>query len=177
MNLFGKDGDFDAFERSIEKTLESCPMRICADCPITGISSFGRSATANWRRSFRTHFRAPSHSLGCTLGWYALPRWGRKYFTILNTNENKRYQEQGMWIMRHGRGNPDTELCQSLNHRATSRLYPLRWTPLRCVRSVVAENATIIGLPSRSRGFRVGLVPRHGYELLSTVIDASKNCR
>ena len=32
--------------------------------------------------------------------------------------------EHGMWIMRHGRGNPDTELCRSLTHRATSRLYP-----------------------------------------------------
>jgi len=32
--------------------------------------------------------------------------------------------EHGMWIMRHRRGNPDTELCRSLTHRATSRLYP-----------------------------------------------------
>ncbi len=32
MNLFAKDGDYEAFERSIEKTLESCPMRICAYC-------------------------------------------------------------------------------------------------------------------------------------------------
>ena len=32
--------------------------------------------------------------------------------------------EHGMWIMRHERGNHDTELCQSLPHRATSRLYP-----------------------------------------------------
>jgi hypothetical protein len=31
--------------------------------------------------------------------------------------------EYGMWIMRHRRGNPDTELCRSLTHRATSRLY------------------------------------------------------
>jgi hypothetical protein len=31
--------------------------------------------------------------------------------------------EHGMWIMRHRRGNPDTDLCQSLPHRATSRLY------------------------------------------------------
>ena len=31
--------------------------------------------------------------------------------------------EHGMWIMRHRRGNPDTELCRSLTHRATSRLY------------------------------------------------------
>jgi len=30
--LFLKDGDFAAFERSIEKTLESRPMRICAYC-------------------------------------------------------------------------------------------------------------------------------------------------
>jgi len=32
MNLFKKEGDFDAFERCIEKTRKSCPMRICAYC-------------------------------------------------------------------------------------------------------------------------------------------------
>ncbi len=32
MNLFKKAGDVDAFERYVEKTLESCPMRICASC-------------------------------------------------------------------------------------------------------------------------------------------------
>ena len=32
MNLFKKAGDFGAFERYVEKTLESCPMRICAYC-------------------------------------------------------------------------------------------------------------------------------------------------
>ena len=32
MRLFTKDGDFEAFERMIEKTLESRPMRICAYC-------------------------------------------------------------------------------------------------------------------------------------------------
>jgi putative transposase len=32
MRLFSKEGDYEAFERSIEKTLESCPMRICAYC-------------------------------------------------------------------------------------------------------------------------------------------------
>ena len=32
MRLFLKDKDFEAFERIIEKTLESCPMRICAYC-------------------------------------------------------------------------------------------------------------------------------------------------
>lgn len=32
MNLFAKDGDYEAFERSIEKTLKSCSMRICAYC-------------------------------------------------------------------------------------------------------------------------------------------------
>ncbi len=32
--------------------------------------------------------------------------------------------EHGMRIMRHSRGNPDTELFRSLPHRATSRLYP-----------------------------------------------------
>jgi putative transposase len=30
MRLFQKDGDFEAFERSIERTLETCPMRILA---------------------------------------------------------------------------------------------------------------------------------------------------
>lgn len=32
MRLFLKAADFAAFERTIEKTLESCPMRICAYC-------------------------------------------------------------------------------------------------------------------------------------------------
>jgi hypothetical protein len=31
--------------------------------------------------------------------------------------------EHGMRLLRHRRGNPDTELCRSLPHRATSRLY------------------------------------------------------
>jgi len=30
MRLFGKDRDFEAFEEIIEKTLQSCPMRICS---------------------------------------------------------------------------------------------------------------------------------------------------
>jgi hypothetical protein len=32
MRVFLKDADFEAFERTIEKTLESLPMRICAYC-------------------------------------------------------------------------------------------------------------------------------------------------
>jgi putative transposase len=32
MELFGKQGDFEAFERIVEKTLQTCPMRICAYC-------------------------------------------------------------------------------------------------------------------------------------------------
>jgi len=32
MRLFLKPADFEAFERMIEKTLKSCPMRICAYC-------------------------------------------------------------------------------------------------------------------------------------------------
>jgi putative transposase len=32
MRLFLKEADFEAFERNIEKTLESRPMRICAYC-------------------------------------------------------------------------------------------------------------------------------------------------
>jgi putative transposase len=32
MRLFLQDADFQAFERIVEKTLESCPMRICAYC-------------------------------------------------------------------------------------------------------------------------------------------------
>ena len=34
-----------------------------------------------------------------------------------------------------------------------------------------------VALPSRSRGFRLDLVPRHGHVLLSAVIDGNKNCR
>ena len=30
------------------------------------------------RRSFRTHSHAPCESQGFTLGWYALPRWGKR---------------------------------------------------------------------------------------------------
>src|SRR3989304_7788020 len=33
-----------------------------------------------------------------------------------------------MRLLRHKRGNPDTGLCRSLNHRATSRLYCLAGT-------------------------------------------------
>ena len=32
MRLFAKDADFQAFEQMIEKTLDSCPMRLCAYC-------------------------------------------------------------------------------------------------------------------------------------------------
>jgi putative transposase len=32
MRLFLKDADMEAFERTIERTPESCPMRICAYC-------------------------------------------------------------------------------------------------------------------------------------------------
>ena len=32
MKLFSKEADFEAFERCIQRTLESCPMRICAYC-------------------------------------------------------------------------------------------------------------------------------------------------
>ena len=31
--------------------------------------------------------------------------------------------EYGMRLLRHEGGNPDTDLCRSLSHRATSRLY------------------------------------------------------
>jgi hypothetical protein len=30
--LFDKDQNFLAFERVIEETLRTCPMRLCADC-------------------------------------------------------------------------------------------------------------------------------------------------
>jgi putative transposase len=32
MRLFLKDADFEAFQRIIEKTLQTRPMRICAYC-------------------------------------------------------------------------------------------------------------------------------------------------
>jgi hypothetical protein len=32
--------------------------------------------------------------------------------------------EHGRRLLRHKRGNPDTEVIRSLPHRATSRLYP-----------------------------------------------------
>lgn len=42
-------------------------------------------------------------------------------------------------------------------------------------KSAVATSESHVGLPSRSREFRLGLVPRHGYELLSAMVDANKN--
>ena len=32
MRLFLKEADFEAFERTIERTLQTCPMRICSYC-------------------------------------------------------------------------------------------------------------------------------------------------
>jgi len=37
MRLFPKPADFDAFERILEKTLESRPMQICAYCLMSGL--------------------------------------------------------------------------------------------------------------------------------------------
>jgi putative transposase len=37
MRLFLKDADFEAFERTIAKTLETCPMRICAYCLMSNL--------------------------------------------------------------------------------------------------------------------------------------------
>jgi len=36
MRLFLKDGDFEAFERVIQKTLQTRPMRIIAYCLMSG---------------------------------------------------------------------------------------------------------------------------------------------
>ena len=48
-------------------------------------------------------------------------------------------------------------------------------------RPVAVENGPRARLPSRSRGFRLRLVPGQGYELLSAllsaVVDANKNCQ
>ena len=33
--------------------------------------------------------------------------------------------EHGRRLLRHNRGNPETDVSRSLNHRVTSRLYPL----------------------------------------------------
>lgn len=57
MRLFLKDADFEAFERTIEKTLEIRPMRICAYRLMsnhTGILSCARNKTAGiWAPSCR----------------------------------------------------------------------------------------------------------------------------
>lgn len=42
MRLFLKDADFEAFERIIEQTLESCPMRVLADCLMSNHWHFDR---------------------------------------------------------------------------------------------------------------------------------------
>ena len=39
--------------------------------------------------------------------------------------------EHGRRILRHRRGNPDTEVSRSLTHRATSRLYSSHTNPKR----------------------------------------------
>jgi REP element-mobilizing transposase RayT len=48
MRLFLKDADFEAFERTIEKTLESRPMRICSYCLMSNHSTWrsGRTTMA-----------------------------------------------------------------------------------------------------------------------------------
>ncbi len=38
------------------------------------------------RRSFRTHELQPAHTQGCTLGWYAWPRWGRNRMPLWDMN-------------------------------------------------------------------------------------------
>ena len=48
MRLFLKAADFAAFERMIEKTLESCPMRIC--CVLPDVQSLASGAVAGTRR-------------------------------------------------------------------------------------------------------------------------------
>ena len=50
MRLFLKDGDFEAFERTIERTLETCPMRICACGRVAMVESLA-SDLWNGRRS------------------------------------------------------------------------------------------------------------------------------
>ena len=47
MRLFLKDADFEAFERTIEKTLESRPMRICAYC----LMSKAATSPFRWNRT------------------------------------------------------------------------------------------------------------------------------
>ena len=52
--LFDKDQDFLAFERVIEETLRTCPMRLCAYCLLSnhiGILWSGLSTMASFRRS------------------------------------------------------------------------------------------------------------------------------
>ena len=48
MRIFGKQRDFEAFEEVIEQAKVRSPMRVLAWSvfPITGISCFGRGATA-----------------------------------------------------------------------------------------------------------------------------------
>ena len=41
----------------------------------------GHHRSTPMRRSFRTHELHPARTQGFTLGWYALPRWGRNYMS------------------------------------------------------------------------------------------------
>jgi len=51
--VFEKDGNYLAFEKVMDETLRTRPMRVCACCllPNTGTSCSGRSATVTLARS------------------------------------------------------------------------------------------------------------------------------
>jgi len=65
MRLFLKEADFEAFERTIETTLQTCPMRICSYCLLSniGILCFGRSAMGTWARLCRNS-RSRTYAIG-----------------------------------------------------------------------------------------------------------------
>lgn len=69
MQLFGKDGDFEAFERIIEKTLPTCPMRIVGYCLMPNhwhlvlwprqdgeLAAFMQKLTITHARNWQEHF-------------------------------------------------------------------------------------------------------------------------
>ena len=66
--------------------------------------------------------------------------------------------EYGQRILRHKRGNPDTDLSRSLNHRATSRLYPLGVCGSGIRRFLMTRSRVSVDLPDFSRNQDVILV-------------------
>jgi len=65
--------------------------------------------------------------------------------------------EHGRRLLRHKRGNPETEVIRSLTHRATSRLYPF-YLPIR-LKSYWAKSDARADSGVEASEAQVGLCP------------------